>query len=152
MKVFRWLFIICVGCAVLAGCATVPMASLDKDLEAKSFTPESGKANLYIARRNAYFGSAITFRIMVDGKPIGSIGPGTYHLISIEPGQHNILVSSNENSDQIIFEAAAEKNYYFRVLVLMGLLTARTGLEPMDEVSGQLLVIDAKRAMSIWDY
>jgi len=152
MKVFRWLFIICVGCAVLTGCATVPMASLDKDLEAKSFTPESGKANLYIARRNAYFGSAITFRIMVDGKPIGSIGPGTYHLISIEPGQHNILVSSNENSDQIIFEAAAEKNYYFRVLVLMGLLTARTGLEPMDEVSGQLLVIDAKRAMSIWDY
>jgi len=89
---------------------------------------------------------------MVDGIPIGSIGPGTYHLISIEPGQHNILASSNENSDQITFEAAPDKNYYFRVLVLVGLLTARTRLEPMDEASAQLLVMNGKRAMSIWDY
>jgi hypothetical protein len=152
MKVLRWLFIICLGGAVLAGCATVPMAPLDQDLEAKSFTPVQGRANLYIARDKASFGSAITFRIIVDGKPIGSIGPGTYHLISIEPGQHNILASSNENSDQITFEAAAGNNHYFRFLVLMGLFTARTGLEPMDEVSAQLLVMNGKRAISIWDY
>jgi hypothetical protein len=152
MKTLRWLLIICLGGAVLAGCATVPMASVEQDLEAKSFTPSEGKANLYIARSNTYFGYAITFRIMVDGIPIGSIGPGTYHLLSIEPGQHNIIVSSNENSDQIIFEASADRNYYFRVLVLVGLLTARAGLEPLDEVSAQLLVMNGKRALSIWDF
>jgi hypothetical protein len=152
MKGFRWVLIICAGLVVLVGCATVPMATVEQDIEAKSFTPTSGMANLYIARRNAYFGSAITFRIIVDGIPIGSIGPGTYHLISIEPGQHNILISSNENSDQVMFEAAAEENYYFQVLVLMGLITARTGIEQIDEGSGIQLVLNGKRAMSIWDY
>ena len=90
MKTLRWLLIIVVGGAVLAGCATVPMASVEQDLEAKSFTPNEGKANLYIARSKTCFGSAIAFRIMVDGIPIGSVGPGTYHLLAIEPGQHSI--------------------------------------------------------------
>jgi hypothetical protein len=83
---------------------------MEQDMEAISFAPAEGRANLYVVRRKAYFGSAITFRIMIDGYPIGSIGPGTW------------------------------------------MFTARTGLEPMDEGSGQLLVMEAKRAISIWDY
>ena len=152
MKAFRWLLIICTGILILTGCATVPMATVAQDIEAKSFTPASGMANLYIARRNAYFGSAIAFQIMVDGMPIGSIGPGTYHLISIEPGQHSILASSNENSERVVFEAAVEKSYYFEVRVVMGLVTARAGIAQVDDGSGMKLVMNGKRAMSIWDY
>jgi hypothetical protein len=151
MKAFRWLLIICAAGVILAGCATVPMATVEQDIEAKSFTPPPGKANLYIARRSAYFGSAVTFRIMVDGIPIGSIGPGTYHLVAVEPGQHNILVSSTENSDQAMFEAAADNSYYFQVTVLMGLVTARTAIAQIDEGRGLQLVLNGKRAMSIWD-
>jgi hypothetical protein len=152
MKGLRWLLIICAGGMILAGCATVPMATVEQDIEAKSFTSIPGKSNLYIARRNAYFGAAITFRIMVDGNPIGSIGPGTYHLVAVEPGQHSILVSSNENSDQVMFEASAEKSYYFQVRVSMGLITARTEIDQIDEGSGMQLVLNGKRAVSFWDY
>jgi hypothetical protein len=152
MKVLRLLLIMCAGGVMLAGCATVPMATAVQDIEAKSFAPTPGKANLYIARRNAYFGSAITFQIMVDGYPIGAIGPGTYHLIAVEPGQHSILVSSNENSDQVVFEASAEESFYFQAVVLMGVVTARAGIAQVDEGSGKKLVMNGKRALSIWDY
>ena len=53
--------------ALLAGCASVPMASLDDDVRAKSFTVRSGKANIYLYR-NETFGGVVPMTVSFDGK------------------------------------------------------------------------------------
>ena len=55
------------GSSILAGCASVPMASPEADANAKSFRVPAGKSNIYIYR-NESFGAAIKFlsRIMVN--------------------------------------------------------------------------------------
>ena len=57
--------------ALLAGgCASVPMASDDKDAAAKSFAAKAGKANVYVYRSES-LGAAIKIPVVLDGKLVG---------------------------------------------------------------------------------
>jgi hypothetical protein len=137
---------------LLASCATVPLASPDADAAAKAFSPPNGKASVYIGRANSPIGGAISFQVIVDGKVVGSAAPGTYYLVEVDPGNHSVAATSNENSEKAKFAAYAGKNYYFEVSVNMGVATARVGLKQIqDEQKGQSMVRAAKRAEGLLD-
>ena len=62
--------------ALLSGCASVPMASLEQDTQAKDFSPIPNKAALYIYR-NEMFGAAIPMSVSVNGRVLGQTAAPT---------------------------------------------------------------------------
>lgn len=73
----------------LVGCASVPMASLDADIQAKQFVIAPGKSNIYLYR-DKEFGPAITMPVALDGQVAGKTASNTYFLRSVDPGRHEV--------------------------------------------------------------
>jgi hypothetical protein len=131
---------------LIAGCATVPMASLDDDARAKSFTVPSGKANIYVYR-NETFGGAIPMTVSFNGRVVGQSGPQTFFLIEADPGTHEIS-SITENTSTIKLNAEAGRAYYIWQEVKMGFWMARSLLQQVDEATGRKGVAECNRAQS----
>lgn len=132
--------------AFVTGCASVPMASLDDDTEAKNFTVRADKANIYLYR-NEVFGGAIPLTVALDGKVAGQTGPQTYFLWEVEPGPHEAS-SISENTSTLALDTEAGKAYYIWQEVKMGLWMARSLLQEVDEETGRKGVSERKRAQS----
>lgn len=136
-----------IAAAAVSGCAaTVSMAPAAEDVAAKQFMPAAGEANIYIVREDRFTGSAVAFEIQVDGTSVGSLAPGTYLLIEVDPGEHVISSTTNENQEVRRLVAEAGNNYFFEVTPRMGWLAARVGLEQVDEGAGTKLVNEGKMA------
>ena len=83
----KYLFATCMVLiiALLTGCATTVSVVPEKyDIAAEKFTPPPNKANIYVVREAAFVGSAIPFKISLDGRYIGSVGAGTYLFFKVE--------------------------------------------------------------------
>jgi hypothetical protein len=73
--------------ALLAGCASVPQASKDRDADAKRYLTHPRFATLYVYRND--FTSAVREEsvLHVDGRLIGATLPGAYFRVDVRPGQ-----------------------------------------------------------------
>lgn len=129
-----------------AGCATVPMASLEDDTQAKTHTVRPGKSNIYVYR-NETFGGAITMTVTLDGRVAGQSGPQTYYLFEVDPGTHEVS-SIAENTSTVRLSTVAGKSYYLWQEVKMGFWMARSQLQQVDENTGRKGVAECKRAQS----
>ena len=128
--------------ALLSGCASVPMASLEADESAKQFNVDSNKANIYLYR-NESMGGAIAMPVALDGHIAGKTGSKTYFYWTVEPGEHEIT-SLTENTARIKINAKAGKNHYIWQEVKMGMWTARSQLHEVGEEKGKKEVNDCK--------
>lgn len=126
----------------LVGCASVPMASVEKDAAAKSFAVKSDKSNIYIYR-NESMGSAVKLPVVVDGRAVGDTAAKTYLLLEVAPGNHS-LVSKGENDSVLPLTTAAGKNYYVWQEIKMGLFAPRSALQLVDETTGRAGVNECK--------
>lgn len=129
-----------------AGCATVPMASLEDDTQAKTHTVRPGKSNIYVYR-NETFGGAITMTVTLDGRVAGQSGPQTYYLFEVDPGTHEVS-SIAENTSTVRLSTVAGRSYYLWQEVKMGFWMARSQLQQVDEDTGRKGVAECKRAQS----
>lgn len=127
---------------LLQGCATAPMASLEKDSAAKSFIASKDKANLYIYR-NENFGAAISMDVSVNGTPIGQTAAKTYFQLELDPGRYQVQ-SKSENVSLLEVILTAGENAYIWQEVKMGLLYARTKLTQATTEQGQKGVLESK--------
>jgi hypothetical protein len=130
--------------AILAGCASVPMASRDTDKVAKQFTVAAGEANLYVYR-NERVGGAIKMGVYVDDKPVGQTAAKTYLVVRLTPGMHKIRGHA-ENNSELELNAQAGQNYFIWQEVKMGFLSARNNLQLVDEATGKKGVNECKLA------
>jgi hypothetical protein len=148
MKSMRWLLWFSAAfCSVLvSGCASVPMASLDDDAKAKTFTASPTKSSIYLYR-NENFGGAIPLTVSLDGKMAGQTAAMTYFLWEVEPGGHEIG-SHAENVSTLKLVTEAGKAYYVWQEVKMGLWMARSQLQQVDDATGRKAVAECKRAQS----
>ena len=121
---------------LVAGCASVPMATPEADSKAKAFAaPASGTSNLYVYR-NETIGSAIKMPLLLDGASIGDTGPHTYVLKQVPAGKHTVI-SKTENDATLDVDLMAGKNYFVWQEVKMGAFAARSALHLVDDVKGQ---------------
>jgi hypothetical protein len=127
--------IISISLLLLGGCASVPMATPDRDSGAKSFIAPSDKGGIYIFR-NESIGSAIKMDLVLDGKPIGQTAAKTYAYILVDPGKHTI-VGESENDSSIEVDAEQGKLYFVWQEVKMGVLYARNRLQLVDDATGR---------------
>lgn len=145
-----WLLPFLLVAALFSGCeATVPVMSAEHDEVAEKFQPPPGKANIYIVRKETFAGSAVLFKIDLNGKSIGGIAPGTYHLIELEPGKYTVSVTTAENEDHETLDIAAGENHFLEIKPKMGWLAARVSVERVGSDRGRELVIEGERAESL---
>jgi Protein of unknown function (DUF2846) len=136
MKLGSKIAVCMLAAALLGGCASVPMASVDADAKAKTFVaPPAGQANIYVYR-NETFGSAIKMPLLLDNQSIGDTGPHTYALRQVSPGKHTIT-SKTEKDATLDVDAQAGKNYYVWQEVKMGAFAARSALHLVDDQTGE---------------
>jgi len=128
---------------VLGGCASVPMASLDMDNEAKKFAVPADQSRIYIYR-NESMGGAVPMTVSVDGRTLGQTGPKTYFVVDVEPGKHRIQ-SFTENVATLELVTAPNRAYYVWQEVKMGMWSARSALHEVSEEEGQKGVLECKR-------
>lgn len=128
--------------AILTGCASVPMASIERDAQAKSFATKADKANIYLYR-NESMGAAIKMDVAMDGKNLGQTAAKTYFALEVSPGKHALL-SKAENDSILELSTDAGKNYFVWQEVKMGLMYARSQLQLVDETIGRNGVSECK--------
>ena len=144
MRIAR-ITLLVVACAGLAGCASVPLAPSALDARAKTFTPDAGRANVYV-NRGGGLGTALLFQTVLDGRIVGSLAPNTFQWLSVTPGEHSVTMTGAENSAQQKLTAEAGRNYYYDVSVHMGWVSGRVHIEALSEEAGRKAVLDSKLA------
>jgi hypothetical protein len=120
------------------------MGDSARDAELKAFKPSPDKAQLYVYR-NESFGAAIKMTVLLDGRILGDTAAKTYLYSEIEPGNHR-LTSKTENDSVLDFTAVGGRIYYVWQEVKMGLWSARSSLQMVDEQTGQAGVRECRLA------
>jgi Protein of unknown function (DUF2846) len=118
-----------------------------EDREAKAFKgPMTGKAQVYVVRRytNEY---QKTSEIVLDGKTIAALGPETYILLNLDPGQHT-LVARTDDKSVLPLTVLPGKTYYVKYSLVLWLGTVTGKLVVADEEEGQALVTASRRAVA----
>ena len=128
--------------ALLTGCASVPMASIERDTAAKLFVVKPDKANIYVYR-NETIGSAVKMPVALNGKLVGDTGPMTYLVLEVPAGAHTIL-SKTENDATLTINAVNGRNYFVWQEVKMGMFAARSALHEVEEAKGRAGVAECK--------
>ncbi|PIV91440.1 MAG: hypothetical protein COW45_05560 [Gallionellales bacterium CG17_big_fil_post_rev_8_21_14_2_50_54_146] len=128
----------------MVGCASVKMADPAQDAQTKQFAAKSDVAGVYVYRNEA-MGGAVKMDVGLDGKPVGQTAAKTYLYTEVKPGSHT-LTSKAENTSELTFNAVAGKLYYVWQEVKMGVMSARSKLQLVDEATGQKGVNESKLA------
>ncbi len=127
---------------LLAGCASVRMASKEEDTALKNFTPPpSDKAGLYIYR-DSFVGQSLTKDVYVDSVLIGETANGVFFYLEISPGMHTISTESEFGENSVIFQADGGKNYFAEQYLKMGIFVGGAGIEMVDEEVGMNAVLE----------
>ena len=141
MKLIRAVFLLVF--VALAGCASVPMASMEADTSAKQFQPRKGHSNIYLYRSET-LGAAVAMTVSLNGKVMGKTGAQTYFLWKVPPGTYEIA-SHTENTARITVNAQEGRNHYVWQEVKMGLWQPRSQLHQVSEEEGRKAVLECKR-------
>lgn len=132
--------------AVLAGCASVPMASSEKDQALKAFpAPPQEQAGIYIFR-DSTFGGALKKTVKIDDEVIGETAPNTYFYRLVAPGPH-VLATESEFGDNLLqVDAEAGRNHYVRQSIKFGVFVGGAKLTEVSESEGQKAIRGTKLA------
>jgi hypothetical protein len=140
MKIANLMLVLLIS--MMAGCASVPMASAEKDAAAKTYAVKPDKANIYIYR-NENFGAAIKMPVAVDGRLVGDTASKTYLKVEVTPGNHTVT-SKTENDANLNLQTIAGKNYFVWQEVKMGMWAAGSQLQQVDDATGKAGVDECK--------
>lgn len=104
----------------------------------------TGTAQVYVVRRytNEY---QKTSEIVLDGKPVAALGPQTYIVLNLAPGQHT-LVARTDDKSVLPLTVLAGKTYYVKYSLVLWLGTVTGKMVVLDEGKGQALVTASRRA------
>lgn len=140
------LILLCTG--LITGCASVPMASADRDAQLKRFSPPAGNNSGLYVYRNSFIGQALKKTVYLDKKIIGETANKVYFYKLIKPGSHLIATSSEFGNNGLTFTAVAGKNYFVRQYIKPGLIVGGANVAMVNESTGKKEVLQCKLARS----
>jgi Protein of unknown function (DUF2846) len=103
---------------LLAGCASTPQATGERDSEAKQFSSHPGSSTLYVYRPTTDTPETDTV-LWIDGRLIGATLPRTYFRVNLEPGKHTLAGMAYDNGTLSI-ETRPGELYFVSLYVLSG--------------------------------
>lgn len=146
-KIF--LIAIITSMTILAGCASVPMVSAEKDLQTKQFSPVPGKSSIYIFRNGNVIGQAIKTTITLNDKVVGKTAIRTYLNVVTNPGQQKISCLSEVNKS-ILLNTKPDQLYFVSQGMRMGVFKARCNIREVSALEGMQAVSVYHMAQSKW--
>jgi hypothetical protein len=132
-----------------SACASVPLAPPELDAAAKEFRPRPEKAIIYIVRPGAFTGAAINITPVFDQKILGALKGGTYAVVEVEPGPHQVALFGGENMGAVNLQAEAGRLYFVRVQPGMGIWASQVLVEQLSEEQGKEFVRVGRRAQTL---
>ncbi len=140
------LFLLVLMVGMMSGCASVKVASVGQDAQAKSFAVALGKANIYIVRNdNARVKQKMA--IEFDGVLVGRTIPKSYLQLQVPPGMHS-LTGTAELESKLSLEVRAGENYFVEQEITMVQGKPITKLSLLGEARGQASVQASKLLVS----
>lgn len=134
-----------VATLVVSGCASVSMGSKEEDMALKQFpAPPDTMAGVYVYR-DSFMGKALKKTVSLDGEMLGETANGVYFYKVIPPGEHIISTESEFSDNTLSFVADADRNYFIRQYIKMGVFVGGAGLEMVDEEKGMTAVRECCR-------
>lgn len=132
---------------ILSGCASVNMTSKTESTKAKEFAvPSAGNAGLYVYR-DSFVGKALKKDIWVDGKCLGETAPDVFFYTEVEGGKtHKLDTESEFSPNTLELNTEANKNYFVRQYIKMGVFVGGAGLELIPEEQGKQAVLKLEMA------
>jgi hypothetical protein len=104
--------------ALLAGCASTPQATGERDADAKQFTTHPGNSTLYIYRPDSD-GTESDNVLWIDGRIIGATLPRTFFRVNLDPGKHTLSGMGYDNG-RLTIETRPGELYFISLYVLSG--------------------------------
>jgi len=141
------MFIALLTVFTISGCASVPMAPLSEDTQAKKFEPVPGKSSVYLYR-NEGFGAAIKVTVAVNEKMLGQTAPYSYYLLHLEPGLNKFTCFA-ENTESIALNTKPDQIYFVRQEMKMGMWAARCAIYETPAEDGKAGVLESSKAQQI---
>jgi hypothetical protein len=128
------LLIILVATCTLAGCASTPQASAERDAEAKLFIPQPDAATIYIYRLRASrdIESKDNTTLWMSGRLIGSTLPLTFFWIHATPGPQ-LFNGVGPDNGRLRLEVGPGEIYFVRLQVTAG----QSRMELVDPIQGR---------------
>lgn len=118
------------------GCASVPLAPVYRDQDAKRFSAPSDRAAIYVVRDGIYAGPFLG-QVSLDGRIVGGLATETYFAIRVQPGAHQVMVMGEGGSDMLSVVVSPGRCYFVRLYVTIG---PRWHLETLSESDGHRAV------------
>ncbi len=135
------------GALLISGCASVDMAPKEESVKAKDFNPPTqGNAGIYIYR-DSFVGQALKKDVWIDGKCVGETAADVFFYTEVEGGKIHKIDTESEfspNTLELMFDA--DKNYFIRQFIKMGVFVGGAGLEQIPEDQGKLAVAKLEMA------
>ncbi len=132
--------------ALVTGCASVPMDTVENDRLRKEFmTPELNKAGLYIYR-NTWVGQALKKTLYVDDVEIGETVNKVYFYKELTPGSHKISTESEFSENHMSLEVEGGKNYFAEQYIKFGVFVGGANLKMVSEPMGKKEVLQCDLA------
>lgn len=103
----------------LAGCASTPQASFERDAEAKQFVTHPNAATIYVYRGDFPAADAMDSVLYVDNRLIGATLPGTYFRIDARPGVH-LLYGFGYDQGRLKIDTRSGELYFVSLNVIAG--------------------------------
>lgn len=123
------------------------MNSKAESTKAKEFaSPAAGNAGLYVYR-DSFVGKALKKDIWVDGKCLGESAPDVFFYTEVEGGKSHKIDTESEFSPNVLeLMMEANKNYFVRQYIKMGVFVGGAGLELIPEEQGKQAVMKLEMA------
>ena len=103
----------------LAGCASTPQASRQRDAEAKQFLSQPGFSTIYVFRPDFLAGVMEDTVLHVGDRLIGQTLPGTFFRVDVQPGAH-VVTASAAGATAIKVETRPSEMYFVQLSVMNG--------------------------------
>lgn len=94
-------------------------------------------------------GAGLKKTIKIDNEIVGETASNTYIYQAITPGNHVIATESEFSDNTLNLTALADKNYYVRQYIKLGVFVGGANLEQVSEAEGQKGVRDTKLAKTL---
>jgi hypothetical protein len=122
-----------VAVCTLAGCASTPQASAERDAEAKLFIPQPDEATIYIYRLRASRDiDRDNTTLWMSGRLIGSTLPQTFFWIQTPPGPQ-LFNGVGPDNGRLRLEVSPGQIYFVRLQVTAG----QSRMELVDPAQGR---------------
>ncbi len=135
---------------ILAGCASTQFAPQEQSSKAKSFSVDSGKANIYLYKTEADEGDR--GQISINGKIIGKLTPNAFYRLVVSPGAYRIS-TVGEDTSVVQIETEPGKNYFVWQDVVKGTAfggrtTINYKLQTVSEETGKKSITESRMMLS----